>query len=434
MATDLAEFRAFMTNFAILPEVQDIVIERGVESVRVFANAVVSREHDVGETLLKGSAWASHIGQLGAIRMAWREADVREEGVLHPTATSSSTGPPEEIEAPLTQATQRELETVFLSFYSFLRIPADRIVSDALLGRFKREFDRRQPSVLPLRLIKTRARTSYSLGPKRRKVSEHATLIFHDNHDEDTFQATSVFEFFTSLEILVYSWSVAGCFDVDWGQAKVKYFHFSHGQDYLWSMKERFMDLAPGYAEASLLRYLECVEEDFRGRAIEIARENGGSCPFGVALLRSQSDLQGTWERRQGLLALQRREVGKVPQTRDRKGNGKGKRGKTNVKVATEVPQSGALQDVKPLRLREPERRPVSGDHDRRDKWATCTHLDRKNICKAWNDGRGCKTPCVRRFVHACDIRLAEGRACGSKDHRRVDHDPRRHGQPQERL
>ena len=70
---------------------------------------------------------------------------------------------------------------------------------------------------------------------------------------------------------------------------------------------------------------------------------------LGVALLRSQFDLQGTWERRQGLLALQQREVGKVPQTRDRKENGKGKRGKTNVKVETEVPQSGALQDVKPF-------------------------------------------------------------------------------------
>ena len=74
-------------------------------------------------------------------------------------------------------------------------------------------------------MFKTRASTSYSLGPKRRKVSEHATLIFHDSHDEETFKATSVFEFFTSLEILVYSWSVAGCFDVDWEQAKVKYFH-----------------------------------------------------------------------------------------------------------------------------------------------------------------------------------------------------------------
>ena len=64
------------------------------------------------------------------------------------------------------------------------------------------------------------------------------------------------------------------------------------------------MDLAPGYAEASLLRYFECVEEDFRGRAIEIAHEHGGSCPFGVALLRSQSDLQGTWERRPGLVGV----------------------------------------------------------------------------------------------------------------------------------
>ena len=155
-------------------------------------------------------------------------------------------------------------------------------------------------------MIKTRARTSSSLGPKRLKVSEHVTLIFHDGHDEDTFQATSVFEFFTSLEILVFSWSVAGCFDVDWEQAKVKYFHFSHGQDYLWTMKGRFMDLAPGWAEASLLRYWEWIEEDFRGRAIEIARKNGGS--FGVALQRAQSDLQGTWERRQGFLALQRRE------------------------------------------------------------------------------------------------------------------------------
>ena len=56
--------------------------------------------------------------------MAWREADVREEGMFHPTAAFSSTGPPEDIDAPLTEATQRGI--------SLLRVPVDRIVSDAL--------------------------------------------------------------------------------------------------------------------------------------------------------------------------------------------------------------------------------------------------------------------------------------------------------------
>ena len=58
-----------MTNYAII---QDIDIERGVESVRVFANAMVGRERDVGETLLKGTAWASHIGQLGGLARGGR--------------------------------------------------------------------------------------------------------------------------------------------------------------------------------------------------------------------------------------------------------------------------------------------------------------------------------------------------------------------------
>eukprot|EP00973_Karenia_brevis_P067784 9430718-Karenia_brevis.AAC.1 len=44
-----------------------------------------------------------------------------------------------------------------------------------------------------------------------------------------------------------------------------------------------------------------------------------------------------------------------------------------------------------------------------------------KEICKMWNDNRGCHNSSCPH-LHICDAMLPNGRACESKDHNRAGH------------
>ena len=52
------------------------------------------------------------------------------------------------------------------------------------------------------------------------------------------------------------------------------------------------------------------------------------------------------------------------------------------------------------------------------------------NICKAWNDARGCSGQrCPKGKAHVCDIKLLESKnPCGRTDHSRRSHDANKHG------
>ena len=48
-------------------------------------------------------------------------------------------------------------------------------------------------------------------------------------------------------------------------------------------------------------------------------------------------------------------------------------------------------------------------------------HFKGQEICKAWNDARGCTSPCPRGKIHVCDV-LVDGRVCGKSGHARWGH------------
>ena len=54
-------------------------------------------------------------------------------------------------------------------------------------------------------------------------------------------------------------------------------------------------------------------------------------------------------------------------------------------------------------------------------------HFGGKEICKAFNDNRGCKgrgkgKPCPNGQLHVCDVVLPSGKPCGNKNHSRKGH------------
>ena len=92
----------------------------------------------------------------------------------------------EDWESALPHAVQEELETAFLRRYSWLRIGSKTIGCDSLLGRVRREFDQRTPSVFKVSKVRTRAQTSSADPCKRRRLSKHVSLTLVSELPEET--------------------------------------------------------------------------------------------------------------------------------------------------------------------------------------------------------------------------------------------------------
>eukprot|EP00435_Cladocopium_sp_Y103_P065073 s583_g26.t2 len=67
----------------------------------------------------------------------------------------------------------------------------------------------------------------------------------------------------------------------------------------------------------------------------------------------------------------------------------------------------------------------AAGDRKRQiksDSFRTVSQIKGgQKLCKPWNDGRGCHDPKCSS-LHCCDVRTADGGACGSKKHTRLEH------------
>ena len=106
---------------------------------------------------------------------------------------------------------------------------------------------------------------------------------------------TCLLEFFLSLEVLCFTWAVAGSDELQWDGELVRFANWCHVTEYLYNLKERVL-------EHSVVSWLTRVEEDFRGKAVELTRTPASSIPWGVALLRAQAEQISKWEQRRYLL------------------------------------------------------------------------------------------------------------------------------------
>ena len=153
-----------------LPEglIRRIINDLKISNVEVFANCVDSKE-ELMPTFLQGTSWENDIQVRACLRVAWRDAD---SYYISKTSTQASCStsiavPNQDIEDPLPQAQTAKLEKSFMEAYEQLRIPSDLMGSDALLARFTREFERRQPSVFNVAKVKTRLASSISKTGRR---------------------------------------------------------------------------------------------------------------------------------------------------------------------------------------------------------------------------------------------------------------------------
>ena len=81
---------------------------------------------------------------------------------------------------------------------------------------------------------------------------------------------------------------------------------------------------------------------------------------------------------------------------------------------------AGSVHRVHPGRAREPKAQPTNTGQGKlktasKDKWG-------QDICKGYNDKRGCPDSWTCRKANVCDVMMANGKACGSYNHNRTSH------------
>lgn len=158
------------------------------------------------------------------------------------------------------------------------------------------------------------------------------------------------------------------------------------------------------------MAWIQAVEEEMRARAIELVRGVQKEL-WGNALLQSLKDCSHRWA-----------------ETRT----------SFNPRASAARPQlPGTPPPLVPPRA--PGQPPASTPPPpavpglpSRNKWRTGIALaNGAQVCKRWNDPRGCSKACPNGKAHVCDVVVAStGRLCARKDHTRAKHDAAKHGMP----
>ena len=160
--------RALLTNNGV----EESVIEwlgsnaQGCRTMKVFANWVDSKSELQATVLDHITDLRASRAQLGALKQAWREA----EGIVSRSLKRAAEGLSDEaLDEPLQPDVQKALEKVFAETYRW-QLAAVHMPSDSLLGRGKREFERRQPSMFAVGRAKSLAASQRSTPIKRHRI------------------------------------------------------------------------------------------------------------------------------------------------------------------------------------------------------------------------------------------------------------------------
>ena len=211
------------------------------------------------------------------MKHAWREAEKKTEQRLSkasPDLTSL-----EDLESGLPHAVQEELETAFLRRHSWRASDPRRLDPTAFSAACAET-----PSVFKVSKVRTRIQTSLADPWKRRRISQHVSLTLVSELPEET-PISGIMDFFGKLHVLALSWAVAGNTAEHWKGSDKLFAHWSELSDYIEGLQERVLEMRGQHSEASLLAYVCVVEEEFRSRAVELARTPGAPTPWSAALL-----------------------------------------------------------------------------------------------------------------------------------------------------
>jgi len=371
---------------AFLSELQDrgvptVVIDylqaQQVHSLSRFANYIDSRDEIV--PLIMDKVGISDRSVKAILTELWREADHTE--VLRLQRRASGVGE-DDLEDPLPMHVTDSLMQRFEQRYNY-RPGLRDLLCEPLLGRLKREIDRKSHTLITIDRVRTAREASRSVSGKRLKVAETLHLEFSASgiskgpRDVDTSWL-----YVHLLEILLTGHVMTGTF-IDAGGKM--FATLQTCRDYLSFVKSKAL---PIVGSAPPLSAVRLADEETRSLWAEQMR-SGSS--FDEAVLSTEGKMTAFWLFAHRLESAEARQL---------------------------VENDTQPAPRRPAAL--PQRNSSAPAAAKRVAELTSSG---KEICKLWNLGK-CADKCKAGRMHICNFLLKGGKACGATSHRRCDAHP----------
>ena len=148
------------------------------------------------------------LAEKARVLQSWREAEALVKRALEKLADKN----PEEADEPLPPEEHAAVMETFQSYYKWT-LRGNQMVSDGLLARYRRAFQKVVISVWPIAKTQSLATSHRGQEPKRHKVSPGIPLEWVSNVEETADGDTR--KWLRLLKLASNGWAVAGCYEVD---------------------------------------------------------------------------------------------------------------------------------------------------------------------------------------------------------------------------
>ena len=341
----------------------------GCLTIANFANWVDAKAEVKEAIHSKIESMKNNAADLARTKQAWREADATVSRGVKRAAEGLDN---EALDDPLQEEIFKAINISFRTHYNWLdSFDSRRIGCDSLHGRFRREFDRKQPGMFPILKARSLAKSTKEQQVKKTKLPNN--LEIHQIEKEFSDGPASLSKWFACFDIIVNTWAVVGCMDVEFDGKTRKYIHWAEAQSYMFEFTVKSNELKDKHHQDwNIFKYLSSVEEEFRSKAVELARGTQ-EIPWGEALKQSITGNSNIWNEKRDFLERQWQPHNPQPTTDSYQG-----------------------------------------------------HSQQLTPCNKFNSGN-CNVPGCR-FPHICNVKLANGNYCSSRNHGANRHDDNKNG------
>ena len=206
-ATMEADLEALLVSNAVPGPIIDMLKAEGCFSIRLVSKWAPTRSDVQTLVLDKVQSHKTSVLAMAALLQASDEAAALTVATVKRGVEGVN---PETVDEPLLTVVQEQLEKAFCARYAWELEPRYQPANN-MLGRIRREFDRRAPTVYSALKTKSVYSANRSVDPKKRKLGEGLTVIFDDDSEQyaDGSTTTRLRHVFGKFELLSTAWPFA---------------------------------------------------------------------------------------------------------------------------------------------------------------------------------------------------------------------------------
>ena len=328
------------------------------------------------------------------LKQLWRECDHMNDRA----AKRKAEGVDEDLDAPWPDEVSKAHASHWNEYYHFPLKPYQQL-TDNLMGRLWREYSRNTMTLIDLSKVQTIAVSQINEDRRRLRVSEGVDLVLKQP-DMQTY-IVDIRSLLQAIWLLMTGYAIIGLYEVD---SKL-----SPGKKVVWApwpqtlayhdMVSQKAFKISGQGHVATLAQLLAADRAHRTYVLDLVRNQG--YPLGEALHVARMECAHEW----AFFAEVASDSG--PSAKAPRVSGPGNAA------------SAAAANTKAKGFRTREERLA---HGLSAKGTVEKSSKGRKFCKHWNDSRGCNKVCPDDHVHACDVEVSPGKACGATDHNRIAH------------